>query len=797
MTTMRRFYFLLAMLLPMSAFAQSGAPNLVYVFTMPDSLHYNAISGNNEPAVFDVVVRIVNTGDSAVKDLSLTLVLPVDFTLFDTTASRTQLLPGAINTRDTSATTTWKVRYSANPKNHSYANVSLIVGGFFPSGRGFLLEDEEGHEIHIDPAPPALRVRVDASDRVFIPAGPDGRNIADYVFTATVTNTSAAPMPLKHATLTYAFEHKGFTAGSGFDGTTPSKLALDTVLAQGDSLRLKWIMRIAYLASFESVRFRLSLYDTSGQMIFDRFKDVGIDKEQRLNLAITKTNVNWPRISFDLMWSRNGDPVWADPHQFSVTENGKPITDFSLWCPDYRVPTSLRCPLSVGLLFDCSASIDSATLVEEKNSSRAFIDMMDGVTDQASILTLRSHPERALEMTEIKPELNTTIDSLTCGGRSAVWDGILATLQEVVANGMNQCRGIIVMTDGRDNASRHLPDEIVAYARQYSLPVFSIGVGINADTLMLEKLARDTGGKYYLHPSPGDLASIYQEISYIVFGVAECSLMYDSECADGSTRNVEITLRVHAPEDTVVAKTSFISPRDTTTFMPVMISLNSRKALADSSASLYLTLKTRIQHDSLRAAVFSVLYDSSLLAFDGIITQGYLLDSSLVSAQSVPGGITIMTKSKYFTDAYGILAAIRFRTKHVKDTVRCPVRLADWSFVRGCQYPALSDGEIIIYETGAVATDGVAQPAGYMLDQNHPNPFSAKTTIRYQLPEAGLARLTVFDMLGRTVRTLVNDRIPAGTREAIFDASGLVPGMYFYLLETKSGVMTKTMMVLN
>ena len=174
---MRRFYFLLVML-PMSALAQSGAPDLVYVFTMPDSLHYNITSGNNEPAVFDVAARVVNTGDSAVSDLSLTLGLPADFTLFDTTASRTQLLSGALNPRDTNAAAMWKVRYSGHTKNGSYAVFSLIVGGLYESGKAFLLEDEEGREIQIDGPLAPLRVHVDAPDRFFIPAGPDGSYLA-------------------------------------------------------------------------------------------------------------------------------------------------------------------------------------------------------------------------------------------------------------------------------------------------------------------------------------------------------------------------------------------------------------------------------------------------------------------------------------------------------------------------------------------------------------------------------------------------------------------------------------------
>jgi hypothetical protein len=108
------------------------------------------------------------------------------------------------------------------------------------------------------------------------------------------------------------------------------------------------------------------------------------------------------------------------------------------------------------------------------------------------------------------------------------------------------------------------------------------------------------------------------------------------------------------------------------------------------------------------------------------------------------------------------------------------------------------DHESVAVNIFSSATD--VQPAithAFSLDQNHPNPFSTKTAIHFQLPEAGLVRLSVFDVLGRALRTLVNERKPAGMHEAVFDASGVVPGMYFYRLETGSGVMTKAMMVVN
>jgi hypothetical protein len=73
-------------------------------------------------------------------------------------------------------------------------------------------------------------------------------------------------------------------------------------------------------------------------------------------------------------------------------------------------------------------------------------------------------------------------------------------------------------------------------------------------------------------------------------------------------------------------------------------------------------------------------------------------------------------------------------------------------------------------------------PKNFALHQNYPNPFNPKTTIRYDLPSAGLVSIKVFDILGREVRTLVNEVQNAGFKSVKFDVNGLASGVYFYRL---------------
>ncbi len=78
-------------------------------------------------------------------------------------------------------------------------------------------------------------------------------------------------------------------------------------------------------------------------------------------------------------------------------------------------------------------------------------------------------------------------------------------------------------------------------------------------------------------------------------------------------------------------------------------------------------------------------------------------------------------------------------------------------------------------------------PGEFVLYQNFPNPFNPSTVIRYQIPEAGLVTLKVFDILGRQVEVLVNEFKKTDVYEVNFNASKYASGVYFYQLSATGG----------
>ena len=108
-------------------------------------------------------------------------------------------------------------------------------------------------------------------------------------------------------------------------------------------------------------------------------------------------------------------------------------------------------------------------------------------------------------------------------------------------------------------------------------------------------------------------------------------------------------------------------------------------------------------------------------------------------------------------------------------------------------------GNSVIYSNAAL-TNVLADPKvpqEYSLGQNFPNPFNPATTISYQLPVRSNVRLTVYNILGKEIATLVSKVMEPGYYSVRFDASALSSGLYFYRLQSDKYTEVKKMMLIK
>ena len=93
-------------------------------------------------------------------------------------------------------------------------------------------------------------------------------------------------------------------------------------------------------------------------------------------------------------------------------------------------------------------------------------------------------------------------------------------------------------------------------------------------------------------------------------------------------------------------------------------------------------------------------------------------------------------------------------------------------------------------------------PAVFALHQNYPNPFNPTTQIKYDIAEDSFVSITIYDVMGRNIRTLMNVNQTAGYHSIQWDAKndmgeGVSAGMYIYVIQAGEFRATKKMVLLK
>lgn len=112
------------------------------------------------------------------------------------------------------------------------------------------------------------------------------------------------------------------------------------------------------------------------------------------------------------------------------------------------------------------------------------------------------------------------------------------------------------------------------------------------------------------------------------------------------------------------------------------------------------------------------------------------------------------------------------------------------------------DGRIKCFSGGTYMEVGISNisnevPGKYSLEQNYPNPFNPQTKIKFALPKEGLVKISIFDISGKEIAQLVNEKLSVGTYEADFNGASFASGTYFYKIEAGNFVETKKMILVK
>lgn len=119
---------------------------------------------------------------------------------------------------------------------------------------------------------------------------------------------------------------------------------------------------------------------------------------------------------------------------------------------------------------------------------------------------------------------------------------------------------------------------------------------------------------------------------------------------------------------------------------------------------------------------------------------------------------------------------------------------ANWADVNGYT----NSGAVYVYSDHPTSlNDHLINPEAFELFQNYPNPFNPSTKINYNLVTKSHIKLSIYDITGRKIKTLVNQQQSVGRHSISFDASGLASGIYIYKLKADSFVQSRKMLLVR
>ena len=109
--------------------------------------------------------------------------------------------------------------------------------------------------------------------------------------------------------------------------------------------------------------------------------------------------------------------------------------------------------------------------------------------------------------------------------------------------------------------------------------------------------------------------------------------------------------------------------------------------------------------------------------------------------------------------------------------------------------------QYIVSGTGSISEE-LLLPESFTLHQNYPNPFNPTTTISYDLPEQALVTLGIYDILGKQIKTLVNQSQDAGNKTTFWNGTDnlgrqVSAGVYLYQIQAGEFTQTRKMLLLK
>lgn len=197
-------------------------------------------------------------------------------------------------------------------------------------------------------------------------------------------------------------------------------------------------------------------------------------------------------------------------------------------------------PTSIAITLDTSGSIDDDELAEINEAANYFVDLLKP-EDRAAVIKFSTDVFIIQTFTSDKAAIHAAINApRPQDDYTALYDAVVEAANLIASEPVR--RAIVILTDGDDTASSATLQDAIDAANAQNAPVYAIGLGNGIDEGVLEQLATDTGGQFYIAPTTDELQAIFDEISGALNIQYKVTYTTSNPVEDGTTRLVEVTV---------------------------------------------------------------------------------------------------------------------------------------------------------------------------------------------------------------------------------------------------------------
>ncbi|HVR38063.1 MAG TPA: VWA domain-containing protein, partial [Thermoanaerobaculia bacterium] len=207
----------------------------------------------------------------------------------------------------------------------------------------------------------------------------------------------------------------------------------------------------------------------------------------------------------------------------TVLQNGKPLNgliETSFKVLDQGNPVKIakfehvkNLPLAIGMAVDTSGSMLMRMTETQKAGAEFFKNVMKQ-GDKAFLVAFNSQPQIVQKWSPSIGDMHAGLAKLRAEDYTALYDAVVYSLYNFL--GVKGQKALVILSDGKDTASKFTYDQALEYAKRAAVPIYTIGIGIRAAEIdvryKINQLSRETGGNAYYIESVLDLPKIYTDI---------------------------------------------------------------------------------------------------------------------------------------------------------------------------------------------------------------------------------------------------------------------------------------------